>query len=96
MVKARLGMVLVLSLALVHGATAGARLGVCAAAVQNAEREISVWPRCFSAAGLRQTTMIRLRAAARAAKSGDENLCWEHLVLSGYNVDCPSADRNGS
>lgn len=68
-------------------AAASAASVSCAAAVHAAEREIPSWPRGFSGVGLRQQTQLRLRAAAQAAVSGDERLCWQQLALSGYRPE---------
>ena len=68
-------------------ATANAQPVSCAAAVSAAAQALPSWPRFFSGGGLRQHAMIRLRAAAQAALSGNEPLCWQQLALSGYALD---------
>lgn len=68
-------------------ATASAAPVSCAAAVSAAARDLRSWPSSFSGSGLRQHAMIHLRAAAQAAISGDERLCWQQLALSGHKPE---------
>jgi hypothetical protein len=68
-------------------ATASPPAVSCAAAVRAAAQALPSWPRYFSGVHLRDQAMIHLSAAAQAAMSGNEPLCWRQFAASGYKPD---------